>query len=161
MNKKCYIVVTVFLYSISISAFAADKLLLSNSVFQEIEVANSKGKKEIKRTEISTAMPGSELIYIITYKNPGNEPAEDVVIHNPLAKELLYKDQSAQGENAAIFVSVDGGKKYGDLAQLRIPTAKRAWRPAEARDVTHLRFKLSKPVQPQEEGTVSFRVVLK
>ncbi|MBI3753978.1 MAG: hypothetical protein HY266_08070, partial [Deltaproteobacteria bacterium] len=140
---------SIFLCSISIPAFAADNLLLSNAVFQEVEVVNADGKKEIKRVPADTALPGSELIYVITYKNSSDKPAEDVVINNPLAKELLYKDKSASGENAVVFVSVDGGKHYGDLAILRIPTTEGASRPAEVSDITDLQFKLSKQVLPQ------------
>ncbi|MBI3753983.1 MAG: DUF11 domain-containing protein, partial [Deltaproteobacteria bacterium] len=145
---------SVFLCSVSVLAFAADqpvpdKLMLSNAVFQEVEVVNADGKKEIKRVPADTALPGSELIYVITYKNSSDKPAEDVVINNPLAKELLYKDKSASGENAVVSVSVDGGKHYGDLAILRIPTTEGASRPAEVSDITDLQFKLSKQVLPQ------------
>ena len=157
---RCWCLAVLFCF-LSGLAFAADKLILTNAVFQEIEVTDEQGKKEIKQMPALTALPGSELIYVITYKNPGDKPVEDVIINNPLAKELLYKEKSAQGENANVFVSVDGGKKYGDLAALRIPTTDGASRPAEASDVTHLQFKLNKKVLPQEEGTVHFRVVLK
>ncbi len=153
--------IAVFLCAASTLATAADKLALSNAVFQEIEVTDSDGKKEIKRVPAATVLPGSELIYIITYKNTGDKPAEDVVVNNPLAKEFLYKDQSAKGENATVSVSVDGGKHYGDLAKLRIPTTEGASRPAQVTDITDLQFKLSKKILPNEEGTVSFRVVLK
>jgi uncharacterized repeat protein (TIGR01451 family) len=157
---RCWCLSVLFC-SVSILAFAADKLILSNAVFQEIEVTDEQGKKEIKQVPASTALPGSELIYVITYKNPNDKPVEDVIINNPLAKELLYKNQSAKGDNTTVSVSVDGGKKYGDLAALRIPTTDGASRPAEASDVTHLQFKLNKKVLPKEEGTVHFRVVLK
>jgi uncharacterized repeat protein (TIGR01451 family) len=157
----CGLGVVVFLFAVSSAAIAADKLVLSNSVFQEVEVTNADGKKEIKQVPVSTAFPQSELIYVITYKNTGDKPAEDVVINNPIAKELVYKDQSGKGANAVLSVSVDGGKNYCDLPVLRIPTKQGADRPAQVTDITDLQFKLKKQVQPQEEGTVSFRAVLK
>jgi len=149
------------LCAVSTSALAADKLVVSSAVFQEVSVVNAEGKNEIQRVPVSKALPGSELIYVITYKNIGDKPVEDVVINNPLAKELLYKDQSAEGKDAAVAVSVDGGAHFGNLALLQIPTPDGASRLAEASDVTHLQFKLSKSVLPQEEGTASFRVILK
>ena len=153
--------VAIFLSGVSAWAIAGDKLALSNAVFQEIEVTDADGKKEIKQVPAATAFPGSELIYVITYKNIGDKPAEDVVINNPLAKELIYKDQSAKGDNAAVTLSVDGGKNYDDLAKLRIPTPDGIGRPAQVDDITDLKFTLRNKVLPQEEGTVSFRAVLK
>ena len=157
----CVLGIAVFLFAAAQAAIAADKLVLSNEVFQEVEVTDSEGKKEMKQIPVSTAFPRAELIYVITYKNTGDKAAEDVVINNPLSKELLYKDQSGKGENAAFFVSVDGGKTYGDLATLRIPTTAGAFRPAQLDDITDLQFKLKKQVKPQEGGSVSFRAVLK
>ncbi len=153
--------VAIFLLGVSMQAWAADKLTLSNSVFQDIEIKNADGKSEIKRIPVETAFPGSELLYVITYKNTGDKPAEDVVISNPLSKELLYKDQSANGNNATVTVSVNGGKNYGEITTLRIPTTDGADRPAKVEDITDIQFKLSKPVLPEESGTVSFWVVLK
>ena len=160
----CGLGIVGFLFTASIAVAAQDKtnkVVLSSAVFVEVEVENAEGKKEIKRMPVAKALPGSELIYVTTYKNTGDKPAENLIITNPLAKELIYKDQSAQGENAAFSVSVDGGKHYGDLSTLRIPTTEGATRPAQAGDITHLQFKLSNKVLPQEEGTVTFRVVLK
>ena len=153
--------VAVFLCAVSTTVFAADKLVLSSAVFQEIEMTDAQGNKKIKRVPAATALPGSELIYVTTYTNTGDKAAEDVIINNPLAKELLYKNQSASGENAKIAVSVDGGKHYGDLAVLRIPTGDGDSRSAQVNDITDLQFKITNPVLPQTEGTVSFRVILK
>ncbi|MEK7285953.1 MAG: hypothetical protein AAB035_01460 [Nitrospirota bacterium] len=142
-------------------ADAKGNLDLVNEVFQEVIVVNEKGKPEIKQVPVTTSAPGSEMIYKITYRNMGDKPLENVVIHNPLAADLIYKDQSAQGDGTTILVSVDGGKKYGDIGELTIPTQDGESRPAKASDVTHLQFNLSKKIQPAESGTVTFRAILK
>jgi uncharacterized repeat protein (TIGR01451 family) len=156
-------IVGFFMLFVITPSYAKENLELFNEVFQEVEVVDEKGKKEIKQVPAVTAVPGTELIYLITYRNVGDKPLEHVVIHNPLASDLTYKDHSAQGEGASVLVSVDGGKEYGELANLTIPipTQEGEVRPAKASDVTHLQFKLAKKVQPAETGTVTFRTILK
>jgi hypothetical protein len=49
-------------------------------------------------------------------------------------------------------VSVDAGKSWGPLAKLTVRGADGAPRPAQGSDVTHLRWKLGKPVARRRDG---------
>ncbi len=143
------------------SAFAADTMTLSNEVFQEIDAKGPDGQPIKKVVPAAKVVPGTEVIYVITYKNGGSEPADDVVITNPLAAELAYKNDSANGEGAVVDVSVDKGQTWGLLARLVVVDAQGKERPAQAGDITNIRWTIEGAVPPGGEGQVSFRAVLR
>jgi len=142
-------------------AFATGTMKLTNEVFQEIDAKGPSGEPIKQIVPAAKVVPGTEVIYVITYKNDGAEPAEDVVISNPLARELSYKDESANGEGAAIDLSVDGGKTFGSLASLTVVDEQGKSRPAKSGDITNIRWTLDGAVPPGGEGQVSFRAVLR
>lgn len=160
MNTPTLILLTAAL-SLAGAASAVDTLQLTNEVFQEIEVTGKDGKKEKKIVPAAKIVPGTEVVYVITYKNIGEQPADQVVVTNPVPKELEYKPNSAFGSGAPADVSVDGGKQYGKLAALKVPGADGKPRPAQGADVTHVRWKLNFSVKPGDEGKVTFRAKLK
>jgi uncharacterized repeat protein (TIGR01451 family) len=141
------------------AAHAAGGLQLSNQVFQEIEVIGADGKPEHKTVPAVTVVPGTEVFYVITYMNTGDKPAENVAITNPVPTELEFV--SVLGPAPANLVSVDGGKQYGALASLSVPDAEGKMRPAEAEDVTDVRWMLNATLPPGAGGKVSFKARLK
>ena len=142
-------------------AMAQDTLLLTMKSMQEIEVTGKNGKKQKQLVPAAKVVPGSEVIYVITYKNAGDKPADKAVISNAVPKELIYKGGSASGKNAKFEVSVDGGASYGALPSLKVVGADGKTRPAQPADVTHLRWSLVGAVAPGKEGTVSYKADLK
>lgn len=142
-------------------ALAEDTLQLTNAVFQEVEVTGAGGKKEKKLVPAAKVTPGTEVTYVITYRNVGTQVAEKVVIRNPLPKELAYKGGASSGKGTKFEVSVDGGISYGVLAGLKVTGADGKPRPAQAADVTDLRWTLAAAVPPGKEGAVRYKAVLK
>jgi uncharacterized repeat protein (TIGR01451 family) len=141
------------------AAHAAGGLQLSNQVFQEIEVIGADGKPERKTVPAATVVPGSEVLYVITYRNTGDKQADNVAITNPMPAELEYV--SVLGPAPVNQVSVDSGKQYGALASLSVTGADGKPRPAQAADVTHVRWTLNTALQPGAGGIVSFKARLK
>ena len=141
------------------AAHAAGGLQLSNQVFQEIEVVGADGKPEHQTVPAAMVVPGTEVFYVITYRNTGDKPADKVAITNPVPAELEYV--SVLGPAPANQVSVDGGKQYGALASLSVTGADGKPRPAEAADVTHVRWMLNAALPPGGGGSVSFKARLK
>jgi uncharacterized repeat protein (TIGR01451 family) len=141
-------------------AVAADTLELSNAVFQEVDTKAADGSTHKERVPAAKVVPGSEVVYVITYHNTGKQPATDVVITNPIPKELAYRPEPGPGPSLTPEVSVDAGKSWGALASLTVKGADGKPRPAQGSDVTHVRWKLGKPVKAGEQGTVSYRAVL-
>ena len=144
------------------AATAADTLQLTSEVFQEKEIAGKDGKKGKEMVPASTVVPGTEVIYVITYKNVGAEPAAKVVITNPVPKELEFKTGSAKGASSVKpEVSVDGGASYGALNKLKVAGKDGKPRPAQGADVTHVRWTLGFAVKPGAEGKVTYRARLR
>ncbi len=139
---------------------AQDTLELRNAVFQEVDVKDADGTMRRERVPAAKVVPGTEVIYVITYRNVGKQPATEVVITNPIPAELAYRPEQGPGPSAAPEVSVDAGKSWGALASLTVKGEDGKPRPAQGSDVTHVRWKLSAPVRAGQQGSVSYRAVL-
>lgn len=158
-TKKLHLALAAGALLVFGAAHAAGELQLSNQVFQEIEVIGADGKPEHKVVPAAMVVPGTEVFYVITYRNTGDRPADNVAITNPVPAELEYV--SVLGPAPASQVSVDGGKHYGALASLSMTGADGKARPAEAADVTHVRWMLNTELPPGDGGKVSFKARLK
>ena len=143
------------------AALATGTMKLTNEVFQEIQAKGPNGEPIRKMVPATKVVPGTEVIYVITYRNSGAEPAGDVVITNPIAAELSYQNDSAKGAGAEVDLSVDGGKTWGPLASLTVKDERGKSRPAQSGDITDIRWTLDGSVPPGGEGQVSFRAVLR
>jgi len=58
--------------------------------------------------------------YRISFINEGEEPADNIVLNNPVPENTHYVADSARGANTDIDYSVDGGKRFGQPSQLFI-----------------------------------------
>src|SRR5690606_32896763 len=132
---------------------AAGKLEIKNAVFQEVEVQTDDGRTEIRQVPAARVIPGTEVIYVIDYSNVGDGPVDDVAITNPVPKQLVFV--SGDGPLDVSEVSIDNGEAFAELADLTVTEADGATRPAETRDVTHLRWNLPE-LPPGGAGAVSF-----
>lgn len=141
-------------------ALAGD-LELKSEAFQDVAVKGKDGKVQKKRQAVATAVPGSEVLYVISYRNKGSKPAADIVINNPVPAEMRFQAGSAEGAGTRVEVSVDGGKTFGALDTLQVKGADGKPRASRAEDVTHVRWSVLGAVAPGKEGSVSYRAVVK
>lgn len=148
------------LLAVAPAVAAQDTLELRNSVYQEVDVVDADGTTHRERVPAAKVVPGTEVIYVITYRNAGKQPATEVVITNPIPAELAYRPEQGPGPSAAPEVSVDEGKSWGALASLKVVGADGKPRAAQGSDVTHVRWKLGAPVKAGDQGSVSYRAVL-
>jgi hypothetical protein len=101
-------------------------------------------------------VPGNRLLITNSYHNISAARIENFIVTNPVPKGVVYTaDATDKGE-----VSVDGGKSWGQLAALTVPAANGVRRPAQASDVTHVRWIVS-VIAPGAEGTVSYHAVVR
>jgi len=131
----------------------AEGVTLAAHVLQERTVEEG----GVKRTVLGPAgkvVPGQEVIYDLSFANPGSRPAEKVVLTNPVPATLEY----VSGDEA--LVSVDGGKNFGALTTLKVANPDGTQRAAQPRDVTHVRWNLA-TVAPGASGHVQFKARLK
>jgi len=139
------------------AAMAADGVSLVSKVFVEHVETASDGSTTTTRAEPDVVIPGDRLVFQLSFRNEGAAPATDLVLTNPVPDSVSFAgtdDQSAE-------VSVDGGKTWGALSSLTVVLADGIARPAQAADVTHVRWTLGDPVPSGGAGELSFRGVVK
>lgn len=133
-----------------------DFIKLRTQVFQEHIVTDADGRRRVQRIPASSVTSGGEVVYEVGYSNTGTQPLQ-VIITNPLPADLVYQSYAARSVGAQLEVSVDGGRSFGVLDQLRIAGGDGTAWPASARDITHVRWKTARPIKPGEAGFVSLR----
>lgn len=138
-------------------AFAANQVVLDNSVFLERATTDANGKQRVLLEEPKVVVPGDRLVFVLNYRNAGAQPADKFVITNPMPSAVRFADAG----DAQSFVSVDGGKSWGTLGTLTVPLADGTRRPAQPADVTHIRWAFQKPIPAGGAGKLMFRGVVK
>jgi len=136
-------------------------LEVKNEVLREVETIAADGTKLTQVKPAGTVLPGHEIIYLTTVKNIGKQPAENVVVDNPIPEHTHFKSNSMFGSGTRVEASVDGGKQFASFEALQVTAADGSKRAAEARDVTNLRFVMIDPLPPGKERRVGFRAVLR
>ena len=142
-------------------SFAASSGVSVNVVAQvEQTVTAEDGSVHTQLVEPSKVVPGDEVVFTLTYRNDGAEPAENVVIGNPVPPQMRYVGSSASGDDAVIEFSADGGRTWGRAGELRIRLGIEERQATDA-DYTNIRWRLTDPVAPGEEGFVRYRAIVK
>lgn len=133
---------------------------LKNEAFKEVEVAGEQGATNYELVPLKSAPPGEEVIYITTFTNAGDQPADDIVITNPVPDNVVYKAGSAFGAGTEITFSADGGETFAKPGELTVRTEGGSTRAAGPDDYTHVRWRYTGSLEPGQEGTVMFRAII-
>lgn len=139
------------------SSFAATPLQISSDVFVERPVQRTDGSKTVVLEKPNMVTPGDNLVFVVKYKNVGGATASNFVVTNPLPAAVQFNGTSDGLE----VVSVDGGRSWGFLNNLRVSKADGTARPAQRSDVTHIKWNLNQPLTAGAEGKLIFRGVVK
>ncbi len=126
----------------------------------EQEFKNEKGEMAKRLVPITKIVPGDEVVYTITFHNAGKQPADKVVITDPIPDDVAYRDGSAYGPGSEIEFSVDGGKTWGKPETLKVKGTDGKPRAAVGSDYSHVRWTLLSSVAPGQKGFVRFRVTI-
>jgi uncharacterized repeat protein (TIGR01451 family) len=128
----------------------------------DIEVVETDANGEIvtRLEQASKVIPGDIVIYTVTFSNTGSEPAENVVITNPVPRHMEYVEGTAFGPGADISFSIDGGQSWGTPDELMVTAADGNQRPAMATEYTDIRWILRNTLQPGAQGFARFRTRL-
>jgi len=121
------------------------------------------GKKVEQRIEAKEVLPSDVLIYTLTYKNVGDEPAKDINIDDPIPNDTAYVVDSAYGPGSEITFSVDGGKTFNQPSLLSYEVdvnGQKVKRNASPEQYTHIRWSIPE-VGVGKSGVASFRVRVK
>jgi uncharacterized repeat protein (TIGR01451 family) len=140
------------------AAPASGPLSVTSSVMVEAKSRAADGTTRVTLVPARRVVPGDHVVFVLAYRNTGAQPIADIVFANPLPAGLSYR-APAQGSPAP-DLSVDGAT-YGPLAQLRVATAGGATRGAAADDVTHLRWRLTRPLTAGAHGQFAYQAVVR
>jgi uncharacterized repeat protein (TIGR01451 family) len=147
----------VALAMIGVSAQAATPLQLSSEVFVEKQVIGSDGSRKVVLEKPNLVLPGDNLVFVVKYRNTGTATANNFIVTNPLPAAVAFNGTSDGLE----IVSINGGISWGVLGALRVKQVDGTVRPAERRDVTHIKWNLNQPLTAGAEGKLIFRGVVK
>jgi uncharacterized repeat protein (TIGR01451 family) len=153
-----------FLMSVIFLMFAAVATAQGNldvqTTVQKQEVfVNEAGESETRLVAAEVVVPGETVFYTITFSNVGAEVADNVVITNPIAEDLMYVDGSAFGPGMEILFSVDGGVTFAAAGELTV-VGDGGIRNADAGDFTHVRWVMQNNLEVGAQGTARFAAVL-
>ena len=123
---------------------------------------NGSDKTELLDPKKVTVIPGDKLIIYNFYENEGSTPRDNYIATNPLHPAIAFVSVDEEWAQ----VSVDGGKTWGKLPDLTkletvadgIESQSRAASPG---DVTHVRWRFTKPLAPGEKGRLTFRGIVR
>jgi uncharacterized repeat protein (TIGR01451 family) len=154
---------TALLASTAAWAQKKDMIELKTSAQVEVVKKNDKGDKTVTLVDAAkgTKVPGDIVLFTTTYTNMGKNPADAVVITNPVPEHTFYVADSAAGANTRIDFSVDGGKTYAAPDKLTLKDKSGMTRKAMAADYTNIRWILTKPLPAGSTGSVSFKTKIK
>lgn len=152
---------SVILFALAGTAMAQDQghLDLQTTVQKQEVVVNEAGQSETRLVPAQLVVPGESVVYTITFTNVGTEPADNIVITNPIAEDLMYVDGSAFGPGMDIQFSVDGGVTFAAATELTI-VEDGVVRGAQAGDFTHVRWVMQNDLPAGAQGTARFAAIL-
>ena len=142
-------------------ALAANDIKFTSTAEIEVQKVNAKGEKVLVRQPADLLQPGQIAIYTNAFTNIGKQPAEKVVVNNPVPAGSEYQGGSATETGFELAFSVDQGKSFGKPKELTVPDGKGGKRPAEPKEYTNIRWTMLAPLKPGATGVVEFRVRVK
>ncbi len=147
----------VFAVALAAPAIAASPVELSSDIFVETQQKRADGSFATTLEAPKMILPGDQLVFVVRYRNTGVKPATNFTVTNPIPAAIAFSGTSDGAES----VSVDGGKSWGKLSQLRVAGANGETRPALMSDVTHIKWQMNQVLAAGEAGKLIFRGVVK
>ena len=152
-----FILPLLALFAATAAAAAPNDVTLANAVFVEHVRVDAQGRRTVALDPPQVVTPGDHLVFVLTYRNGGTQPATGFSVTNPIPPAVAFE----RSDDANAMVSVDGGRTWGALATLTVAQPDGSRRPAAAADVTHVRWSFSQPIPAGAEGRLTFRGVVK
>ncbi|MDM7954868.1 hypothetical protein [Blastomonas sp.] len=139
------------------AALASSDVLTKSSIFVERIDPQGTGARRVRLEPARQVSRGERLIYVVEYRNTGKQPVRDFTVTNPLPRTVRL-DETVDGSE---IVSIDGGRSWGVLSDLRVSLGEGGWRPANPDDVTHLRWQVGDRLMQGETRRVTFRAIVR
>ena len=155
-----FVLLALLLTSFVATAQETGTIRIQTSADVEIIETDASGETVTRLEQASKVVPGDIVIYTVSFSNTGSEPAENVVITNPVPRHMEYVEGTAFGPGADISFSIDGGQSWGTPDELVVTALDGSQRPAQAADYTDIRWILRNELQPGAQGFARFRTRL-
>lgn len=140
-----------------VAALASGDVRTRSSIFVERIDPQGSGARRVRLEPARQVSPGERLIYVVEYRNVGNRPVQGFTVTNPLPRTVRL-DETVDGSE---LVSIDGGRNWGLLSDLRVSLGQDSWRPANPDDVTHLRWRVGDRLMQGESRRMTFRAIVR
>jgi len=134
----------------------AGPVSLSGDVKAVKIVTAADGSERTELVEPGTIVPGDRLIFGTDYANTGSEIVTDFIVTNPLPAAVRL----APDADPELTVSIDGGKSWGRLAELKVTAPDGTQRAATHEDVTHVRWVLAS-IAPGAKGRLTYPAIIR
>tara|TARA_R100000935_G_C2836697_1_gene168514 strand:- start:1054 stop:1572 length:519 start_codon:yes stop_codon:yes gene_type:complete len=144
----------------------AQELVVEQQVERVIVIEDEEGGLEMELLPAEAVKPGEQLFYSVTYSNPGEAPAKDVILTLPVPAEVSLLEDSAMAEydEASVDFSVDGGATYVPRDELIAEAPLDEVHPVRVsmpEEITHMRWTFNREIGPKDSGKIFFAAVLK
>jgi uncharacterized repeat protein (TIGR01451 family) len=93
----------ILLTFLAFTAAAQSHIDVQTTVQKKEVFLNDTGEEEKRLVPAEKVLPGETVYYTITFTNTSDEVADNVVVTNPIAEELMYLDGSAFGPGSQRF----------------------------------------------------------
>jgi len=139
------------------TAVAQDENTLEvvTTVQKIVTVVADDGQVSTEYVEADTVVPGERVQYTILFRNVGTQPADNVVITNPIAESLTYVTGSALQDGLQVEFSIDGGQSFA-AADALLVNDDGSDRRATNNDYTHVRWVMQTALAVGDQGIASF-----
>lgn len=144
-------------FTAAMPAMAASPVELTSDIFVETQQKRPDGSFATTLEAPKMIVPGDSLVFVVRYRNKGAKPATNFTVTNPIPAAIAFSGTSDGSE----VVSIDGGKSWGKLSQLRVTMANGESRAALMTDVTHIKWHMNQMLAAGEAGKLIFRGVVK
>lgn len=155
MNSRLFMGATVIASAMTpVAARAERPVSFASDVFVERFAPGANGGMTRVLERADRLKSGDRVIFVVNWKTDGAQPFTFV---NPVPGTIAFQRSAEDRED----VSIDGGKSWGKLANLRVREADGSIRHATPDDVTTLRWRV--PVQLAAAGTgqITYRGVVR
>lgn len=161
MSKGNAFGLVVLLTALAPSAFAQGAqgcVVVKQTAEVEQVATDAQGKKTTQLVALTTAVPGTEVIYTTTATNNCKQAADKVAISNFVPEHMQYVPGSVFSPGAQVQFSLDG-KTFGSPEQLTV-TENGATRRARAEEFKFFRWSFQSSLQPGTSAFARFRAVV-
>lgn len=135
---------------------------ISIKTIAEVESRTTEGGREItKLVPADRVVPGDRVVYTLEVHNTGASAVAAPTVIYPIPEHMQYVADSAVGPGAEVSYSVDGGRSFDRVENLKVQGLDGQSRLAVATDYSHIRWQLKNSLKGNSVAFVRFRALVK